>query len=57
MRRRSSYELDKLGHSLIDKLETVQRMLEVDKTRHACDNLAAFRNQLEAQRDKGLTAD
>jgi len=50
-----SYQLDKLGTSLHDKLVTVQRMLANDKPKQACENLDNFLNQVRTQTGKGLT--
>ena len=47
--------LGRLGSSLHDKLVTVERMLEANKSRQACAALESFTNQVEAQTDKGLT--
>ena len=52
-----SYNLDKLGTSLTDKLMTVQRMLTATKPDEAIEKLNAFINQLKAQTGKGLTTD
>lgn len=50
-----SYQLDKLGTSLQDKLVTVQQFLAAGKPRQAEENLAAFVAQVTAQRGKALT--
>jgi hypothetical protein len=50
-----SYQLVKLGTSLHDKLDTVQRYLADGEPREAEKNLRAFIAQVEAQTGKGLT--
>jgi hypothetical protein len=51
------YNLGKLGHSLIDKLVTVGRMLNTNKPGQAIENLNTFIRQVKSQRGKGLTTD
>jgi probable HAF family extracellular repeat protein len=52
-----SYELDKLGTSLPDKLASVKQMLEAGDNAQACKQLNAFLNEVKAQSGKGLTSE
>jgi uncharacterized delta-60 repeat protein len=45
-----------VGSSLQDKLVSVQRSLDANRPKQACDTLRAFENQVAAQSGKALTA-
>jgi hypothetical protein len=51
------YDLNRLGASLRDKLLTVERMLDADKSKQACTSLRGFMSQVEAQSGKAMRAD
>jgi hypothetical protein len=50
-----SYQLQKLGTSLSDKLTTVSTLIAAGKSREAAATLAAFVSQVNAQAGKALT--
>jgi probable HAF family extracellular repeat protein len=55
--RITSYDLLRLGTSLLDKLQIASGFAAAGQVSAACDTLAAFLNQVRAQTGKGLTVD
>ena len=51
----NSYDLTKLGSSLLDKLVAVRQALAAGMPPRACETLSPFDNQVGAQSGKGLS--
>jgi len=52
-----SWNLEKLGSSLIDKLRTARKFNDAGKLKQANDTLNGLLNQVASQSDKGLTTE